>query len=216
MTCLPRKVYLMKGVFQMSSIEQQPGKTNNKTFMGREPLKILGIDPGTNVTGYGLVEICNKKPVIIDMGKITPKRGMDHYGRIKVLHEESIKLVERFQPDVMAIEAPFYGKDIQAMLKLGRAQGVIMVAALMHNIPIHEYAPLLVKQSITGMGRASKEQVAYFLQKVYHLKKLPDKMDITDAIAVAICHFIQLDRPQQEHEYKNWGDFIKKNPGRVK
>jgi crossover junction endodeoxyribonuclease RuvC len=184
--------------------------------MSSEPIKILGIDPGTNVTGFGLVEIRNKKPVILDMGKITPKRGMVHYERIKVLHEEALKLMVELKPDVMAIEAPFYGKDIQAMLKLGRAQGVIMVAALMHNVPIHEYAPLLVKQSITGMGRASKEQVAYFLQKVFHLKELPDTMDVTDAIAVAICHFIQLDRPQQKHEYKNWGDYIKKNPGRVK
>ncbi len=181
-----------------------------------EKLKILGIDPGTNVTGFGLVEIRNNKPVILDMGKITPKREMVHYERIKVLHEEALKLVEKYKPDVMAIEAPFYGKDIQAMLKLGRAQGVIMVAALIHNIPIHEYAPLLVKQSITGMGRASKEQVAYFLQKVYHLNELPDKMDITDAIAVAICHYIQMSRPQQKREYKNWGDFIKKNPDRVK
>ncbi len=150
------------------------------------------------------------------MGKIAPKKGSTHYERIKVLHEESLKLMVKFQPDVMAIEAPFYGKDIQAMLKLGRGQGAIMVAALMHNIPIHEYAPLLVKQSITGMGRASKEQVAYFLQKVYHLNELPETMDVTDAIAVAICHFIQLDRPQQKKEYKGWGDFVKKNPGRVK
>ena len=184
--------------------------------MSSESLKILGIDPGTSVTGYGLVEIRNKQPVILDMGKISPKRGSTHYQRIKVLHEESDKIIRRLQPDVLAIEAPFYGKDIQAMLKLGRGQGAIMVAALMHNIPIHEYAPLLVKQSITGMGRASKEQVAYFLQKVYHLKELPDKMDVTDAIAVAICHFIQLSRPQQKQEYKGWGDFVKKNPGRVK
>ncbi|MBN1984798.1 MAG: crossover junction endodeoxyribonuclease RuvC [Prolixibacteraceae bacterium] len=184
--------------------------------MNSETIKILGIDPGTNVTGYGLVEIQNKKPVILDMGKITPNRGMVHYERIKVLHEEALKLMEKYRPDVMAIEAPFFGKDIQAMLKLGRAQGVIMVAALMYNIPIYEYAPLLVKQSITGMGRASKEQVAYFLQKVYHLEQLPDKMDITDAIAVAICHFIQIDKPQKKKEYKNWNDFIKKNPGRVK
>jgi crossover junction endodeoxyribonuclease RuvC len=181
-----------------------------------EPLRILGIDPGTNITGYGLVEIRNNKPVILDMGKITPKKGLLHYDRIKVLHEESLKIVEKYRPDVMAIEAPFFGKDIQAMLKLGRAQGVIMVAALMHNVPIHEYAPLLVKQSITGMGRASKEQVAYFLQKVYHLTELPETTDVTDAIAVAICHYIQLSRPQQKSEFKNWGDFIKKNPGRIK
>ena len=184
--------------------------------MNSAPLKILGIDPGTNITGYGLVEIRNNKPVIIDMGKISPKRGMVHYERIKVLHEEALRLVEKYRPDVMAIEAPFYGKDIQAMLKLGRAQGVIMVAAMMSNIPVHEYAPLLVKQSITGMGRASKEQVAYFLQKVYNLTQLPETMDVTDAIAVAICHFIQQSRPRQKSEFKNWGDFVKKNPGRVK
>jgi len=180
-----------------------------------ENLKILGIDPGTTVTGYGLVEIRGKKPVILDKGKITPKKGSTHYDRLKVLHEGALKIVQKYQPDVMAIEAPFYGKDIQAMLKLGRGQGVIMAAALIYNIPIHEYAPLLVKQSITGMGRASKEQVAYFLQKVYHLDELPDQLDISDAIAVAICHFIQLDKPQKSKEYKGWGDFVKKNPGRV-
>ena len=150
------------------------------------------------------------------MGKISPQRGMVHYERIKVLHEEALRLVEKYRPDVMAIEAPFYGKDIQAMLKLGRAQGVIMVAAMMSDIPVYEYAPLLVKQSITGMGRASKEQVAYFLQKVYNLTRLPETMDVTDAIAVAICHFIQQSRPQQKSEFKNWGDFVKKNPGRVR
>jgi crossover junction endodeoxyribonuclease RuvC len=181
-----------------------------------ENLKILGIDPGTTVTGYGLVEIRGKKPVILDKGKITPRKGSSHYERLKILHGESLKIVEQLQPDVMAIEAPFYGKDIQAMLKLGRGQGVIMAAALINNIPIHEYAPLLVKQSITGMGRASKEQVAYFLQKVYHLDELPEQLDVSDAIAVAICHFIQLDKPQKSKEYKGWGDFVKKNPGRVK
>ncbi|MFW6309788.1 MAG: crossover junction endodeoxyribonuclease RuvC [Prolixibacteraceae bacterium] len=181
-----------------------------------ENLKILGIDPGTTVTGYGLVEIREKKPVILDKGKITPRKGSTHYERLKILHRESLKIVEQLQPDVMAIEAPFYGKDIQAMLKLGRGQGVIMAAALIHNVPVHEYAPLLVKQSITGMGRASKQQVAYFLQKVYHLDELPGQLDVSDAIAVAICHFIQLDKPQKSKEYRGWGDFVKKNPGRVK
>jgi crossover junction endodeoxyribonuclease RuvC len=181
-----------------------------------ESLKILGIDPGTTVTGYGLVEIRNKKPVILDKGKITPRKGSSHYERLKILHKGALKIIEQFQPDVMAIEAPFYGKDIQAMLKLGRGQGVIMAAALINGIPIHEYAPLLVKQSITGMGRASKQQVAYFLQKVYHLEELPNELDVSDAVAVAICHFIQMDKPQKNKEYKGWGDFVKKNPGRVK
>jgi len=181
-----------------------------------KPLRILGIDPGTTVTGYGLVEIRNKKPVILHMGNITPGKFKDHYQRLKVLHERSLHLVETYRPDVMAIEAPFYGKNVQSMLKLGRGQGVIMAAALMHGVPIHEYAPLLVKQSITGMGRASKEQVAYFLQKVYDLKEIESVLDETDAVAVAICHFIQLNKPQKSKEYKNWADFIKKNPDKVK
>lgn len=183
---------------------------------GEKPYKILGIDPGTTVTGYGIVEIWNKKPVILDMGKITPGKHVTHYDRLKVLHEDSLRIIEKYKPDVLAIEAPFYGKDIQAMLKLGRGQGVIMAAALVNDIPIFEYAPLLVKQSITGMGRASKEQVAYFLQKIYHLSEIPDKLDITDAIAVAICHFIQMDKPARSKEYKNWNDFIRKNPDRIK
>lgn len=181
-----------------------------------KPLRILGIDPGTTVTGYGLVEIRDKKPVILHMGNITPGKYSDHYQRLKVLHERSLHLVKTYQPDVMAIEAPFYGKNVQSMLKLGRGQGVIMAAALMLGIPIHEYAPLLVKQSITGMGRASKEQVAYFLQKVYNLTEIDKVLDETDAVAVAICHFIQLSKPQKSKEYKNWADFIKKNPDKVK
>lgn len=183
--------------------------------MDQKPLKILGIDPGTTVTGYGLVEIRNNRPVILNMGTLVPGRFADHYQRLKHLHERSLKLIEQYHPDVLAIEAPFYGKNVQSMLKLGRGQGVIMAAALFHSVPICEYAPLLVKQSITGMGRASKEQVAYFLQKVYHLTDLDQGLDATDAVAVAICHFIQQGKPQKNKEYKNWGDFIKKNPGRV-
>ena len=184
-------------------------------IMNQKPLRILGIDPGTTIAGYGLVEIREKKPVILHMGEIKPGKFSDHYQRLKVLHERALHLVREYKPDVMAIEAPFYGKNVQSMLKLGRGQGVIMAAALMHEVPIFEYAPLLVKQAITGMGRASKEQVAYFLQKVYHLKDIEQGLDATDAVAVAICHFIQLDKPQKSKEYKNWGDFVKKNPGKV-
>ncbi|HZH71319.1 MAG TPA: crossover junction endodeoxyribonuclease RuvC [Mariniphaga sp.] len=184
--------------------------------MDQKPLKILGIDPGTNVTGYGLIEIRNNQPVILNMGTLVPGRYADHYQRLKHLHERALHLVEQYRPDVMAIEAPFYGKNVQSMLKLGRGQGVIMAAALHFSVPIQEYAPLLVKQSITGMGRASKEQVKYFLQKVYNLTDLDQTLDATDAIAVAICHFIQMGKPQKNKEYKSWGDFVKKNPGRVK
>lgn len=183
--------------------------------MNNRSLRILGIDPGTTVTGYGLVEIRDNIPVILNMGTLVPGRYSDHYERLKHLHERALHLMEEYSPDVMAIEAPFYGKNVQSMLKLGRGQGVIMAAALHFSVPIQEYAPLLVKQSITGMGRASKQQVAYFLQKVYHLTDLNQSLDATDAVAVAICHFIQQAKPQTSKEYKNWEDYIKKNPDRV-
>ncbi len=181
----------------------------------KNPLRILGIDPGTTVAGYGLVEIRNKVPVILNMGTITPGKFADHYERLKYLHERALYIIKEYKPDVVALEAPFYGKNVQSMLKLGRGQGVIMAAALIYDLPIFEYAPLLVKQSITGMGRASKEQVAYFLQKVYHLDDIEKSLDATDAVAVAICHFIQSDKPQKSKEYKNWADFVKKNPGKI-
>jgi crossover junction endodeoxyribonuclease RuvC len=184
--------------------------------MKHKTIKILGIDPGTTVTGYGIVEIRDNRPVILNMGTLVPGRFTDHYQRLKHLHERALHLMEEYRPDVMAIEAPFYGKNVQSMLKLGRGQGVIMAAALHFSVPIHEYAPLLVKQSITGMGRASKEQVAYFLQKVYDLKDIDKGLDASDAVAVAICHFIQQGKPKRSKEYKDWNDFIKKNPGRIK
>ena len=184
--------------------------------MDQKSLKILGIDPGTMVTGYGLIEIINNQPVIIHMGTLVPGRYVDHYQRLKHLHERSLHIIKQYRPDVMAIEAPFYGKNVQSMLKLGRGQGVIMAAALHYSVPIYEYAPLLVKQSITGMGTASKHQVAYFLQKVYNLPDMDKGLDASDAVAVAICHFIQLGKPQKSREFKDWSDFIKKNPGRIK
>src|SRR5680860_807341 len=125
--------------------------------MDTKPLRILGIDPGTTIAGYGLVEIRDNKTVILNMGIIKPGKYADHYQRLKYLHERALHLVKEYQPDVMALEAPFYGKNVQSMLKLGRGQGVIMAAALFHSVPIFEYAPLLVKQAITGMGRASKD-----------------------------------------------------------
>ncbi len=183
--------------------------------MEKGSYKILGIDPGTVVTGYGLVQINGKKPAILTMGIMRPGKFDDHYQRLKYLHERALTLIDEFKPDIMALEAPFYGKNVQSMLKLGRAQGVIMAAGLYRSLPIFEYAPLLVKQSITGMGRASKEQVAYFLQNVFHLTDLPKELDATDAIAVAICHFIQQSKPSYAKGYKNWEEFIKKNPGRL-
>lgn len=181
-----------------------------------ESQRILGIDPGTSVTGYGLVQVTGKKPVILQMGIMRPGKFDDHYQRLQYLHRRALDIIEEYKPDVLAIEAPFYGKNVQSMLKLGRAQGVIMAAALFHSLPIFEYAPLLVKQAITGMGRASKEQVSYFLQNIFHLTDLPKELDATDAVAVAICHFIQQSKPVHDKGYKSWEEYIKKNPGRIK
>lgn len=183
--------------------------------MTEEKYTILGIDPGTAVSGYGLVQVSEKKPIILHMGVMRPGKFDDHYQRLKYLHTRTLAVIDEFKPDLMALEAPFFGKNVQSMLKLGRAQGVIMAAGLYRSLPIYEYAPLLVKQSITGMGRASKEQVAYFLQNVFHLTDLPKELDATDAVAVAICHFLQQSKPKHAGEYRNWEDFIRKNPGRI-
>ena len=177
---------------------------------------ILGIDPGTSITGYGVIKIIGTTPELISIGAIDLSKYEDHYLKLKHIFDRTIGIIDEYNPDELAIEAPFYGKNVQSMLKLGRSQGVAMAAALYHNLPIFEYAPLKVKQAITGMGRASKEQVAYFLQKMYGLADLPTELDASDAIAVAFCHHLQQGRPSQEKAYSGWGDFIRKNPDRVK
>ncbi|MCF8357750.1 MAG: crossover junction endodeoxyribonuclease RuvC [Prolixibacteraceae bacterium] len=177
---------------------------------------ILGIDPGSNVMGYGILNVVDKKTTIATMGIITPGKYKTHYEKLKYIFDRVLSVIEEYKPDEVALEAPFYGKNVQSMLKLGRAQGVAMAAALQHGLPIFEYAPLKVKQAITGMGRASKEQVAYFLQKMYGIENLPKALDATDAVAVAFCHWLQSNRPKQQKEFRNWEDFIRKNPGRVK
>jgi len=177
---------------------------------------ILGIDPGTNVMGYGLIKVENNKTSIITMGVITTGKFDTHYEKLKYIFTRILSVIDEYKPTDVALEAPFFGKNVQSMLKLGRAQGVAMAAALYRDLPIFEYAPLKVKQAITGMGRASKEQVAYFLQKMYGITDLPKELDATDAIAVAFCHHLQQGRPTQEKAYTGWGDFIRKNPGRVK
>ncbi|MGQ8336023.1 crossover junction endodeoxyribonuclease RuvC [Sunxiuqinia sp. A32] len=184
--------------------------------MGKIAKRILGIDPGTIVMGYGLIEVENDKPRIVQTGVVKTKGYNDHYLRLKHIFTRTRHLIEDYLPDELAIESPFYGKDIQAMLKLGRAQGIIMGLALEKDIPVFEYAPLRVKQAITGMGRASKEQVAYFLKNMFKENELPKELDATDALAVAVCHYLQLKNPVAGKSYKGWGDFIKKNPGRVK
>ncbi len=177
---------------------------------------ILGIDPGSNVMGYGLLKVENNKTSIVAMGIISPGKFGTHYEKLKYIFDRVMGIISEYKPDSMALEAPFFGKNVQSMLKLGRAQGVAMSAALYYNLPIFEYAPLKVKQSITGMGRASKEQVAYFLQKMYGMTELPKEMDATDAVAVAFCHYLQQGKPAQQKEFNSWNDFIRKNPKRVK
>lgn len=178
---------------------------------------ILGIDPGTNIMGYGLLGIRQKKPELIVMGVIKLSRFSDHYLRLRRIFERVTSIVTQHLPDEMAIEAPFFGKNVQSMLKLGRAQGVAMAAALTRDIPIREYAPLSVKQSITGSGAASKQQVANMLKHLLHIpeNKMPALLDATDALAVALTHFYETSKPQLAAGPKNWAEFLAKNPDRI-
>ncbi len=178
---------------------------------------ILGIDPGTNVMGYGLLGITGKKPEMIVMGVIKLGKLGDHYLRLRRIHERVTQIVTTYLPDELAIEAPFFGKNVQSMLKLGRAQGVAMAAALARDIPVKEYPPLSVKQSITGSGAASKEQVANMLRHLLDIpkEKMPDLLDATDALAVALTHFYETGKPQIASGPKSWADFLAKNPDRL-
>lgn len=178
---------------------------------------ILGIDPGTNVMGYGLLGITGKKPEMIVMGVIKLGKLGDHYLRLRRIYERVTQIVTTYLPDELAIEAPFFGKNVQSMLKLGRAQGVAMAAALARDIPVREYPPLSVKQSITGSGAASKEQVANMLRHLLDIpkEKMPDLLDATDALAVALAHFYETGKPQIASGPKSWADFLAKNPDRL-
>lgn len=187
------------------------------TALMRERI-ILGIDPGTTVMGYGIIRVINNTPEVITMGVIHLSKLPDHYVKLKRIFDRVVSLIDEFHPDELAIEAPFFGKNVQSMLKLGRAQGVAMSAALSRDIPIFEYAPLKIKMSITGNGQAAKEQVASMLQKILKIPQenmLPE-LDATDGLAAALCHFYQSNRPVQEKSYNSWKDFIAKNPKRVK
>ena len=178
---------------------------------------ILGIDPGTQVMGYGVLRVLNNKPSLIAMGVLQLSKYDDHYLKLRRIFERVIGLVDEYLPDELAIEAPFFGKNVQSMLKLGRAQGVAMAAALSRDIPIFEYAPLKIKMSITGNGKAAKEQVAYMCQnylKIPDVNMLP-QLDATDGLAAALCHYFQTNNPTQDKKFNSWKDFINKNPGKV-
>ena len=179
---------------------------------------ILGVDPGTTIMGYGLIKIIDNKPFLLAMGILELEKMDDHYLRLRRIFERITGLIDEFLPDELAIESPFYGKNVQSMLKLGRAQGVAMAAALSRDLPIFEYAPLKIKMSITGNGRASKEQVANLLQRFLNIpqENMLPQLDATDGLAAALCHFFQSGRPQSEAPYTSWKDFVNKNNKRIK
>jgi len=179
---------------------------------------ILGIDPGTTLLGYGVIRCTGKNSVeLIVLGVIELKKYTDHYLKLKAIFERVQQLVEQYLPDEVAIESPFFGKNVQSMLKLGRAQGVAMAAALSRSVPIFEYAPRKIKLSITGQGNASKEQVAAMLQSILGIKDFQQKhLDATDGLAAAVCHHYQSSQTVTVSKAKNWSEFIKDNPTRLK
>ena len=179
---------------------------------------ILGVDPGTNVMGYGVLRTVGNKANVMAMGVIDMRKIADPYLRLGKIFERVTGIIDEYLPDEMAIEAPFFGKNVQSMLKLGRAQGVAIAAAIRHDVPIHEYAPLKIKMAITGQGQASKEQVADMLRRLLKLDEqdMPKFMDATDALGAAYCHFLQRNAPESEHKYGSWKDFVNRNQCRVK
>jgi crossover junction endodeoxyribonuclease RuvC len=181
---------------------------------------ILGIDPGTKVMGYGLVKEVGTKIELISLGVVKMEKIDDHMLKLQRIFEKTVALIDNYHPDCMAIEAPFYGKNIQVMLKLGRAQGVCMAAALSRSIEITEYAPRKIKQSITGNGNATKEQVAAMLQNLLKFTETPDFLDATDGLAVAVCHSFQRistgkGSSKTKKAYSGWDTFVKDNAKRV-
>ncbi len=166
--------------------------------------------------GYGLLKCTGKDPFMLALGAIELSKFGNHYLKLQRIFERTLHLIDQYHPDEMAIEAPFYGKNVQSMLKLGRAQGVAMAAGLYRSLPIFEYAPLKIKLAITGQGKASKEQVAVMLQRILDIKELPGNLDATDGLAAALCHFYQGGLPEKVSSYKSWKEFIAKNPDRLK
>jgi len=165
--------------------------------------------------GFGIIEVANKKMKLIELNELKLTKIKDHYLRLKLIFERTIELIEKFNPDEIAIEAPFFGKNVQSMLKLGRAQGVAMAAGLSRQIPVTEYSPKKIKMAITGNGNASKEQVAKMLQTLLLIKELPKNLDSTDGLAAAVCHFYNSDKLISDKKYSSWNSFIKNNPNKI-
>ena len=176
---------------------------------------ILGIDPGTTIMGYGIIHIKGNKMEMMTMGVIHLSKLNEHADKLKRIFERTIKLIDEYKADEMALEAPFFGKNVQSMLKLGRAQGVAMAAGLYRNIPIFEYAPKKIKMSITGKGRSSKEQVAAMLKSLLKINEMPKHLDASDGLAAAVCHYFQNKKNIQEKSYSGLSSFLKDNPDRL-
>lgn len=176
---------------------------------------ILGIDPGTTIMGFGLIKVVNKKMEFIQLNELQLSKFDDHYMKLRRIFERTLELIDTHHPDEIAIEAPFFGKNVQSMLKLGRAQGVAMAAGLSRDIPITEYEPKKIKMAITGNGNASKEQVAKMLQQLLGLKELPKKMDSTDGLAAAVCHFFNSGKATAGKSYTGWEAFVNQNKERI-
>ncbi len=172
---------------------------------------ILGIDPGTTIMGFGLIKVENKQMKFLQLNELQLSKYSDPYVKLKLIFERTIELIDTYHPDEIAIEAPFFGKNVQSMLKLGRAQGVAMAAGLSREIPITEYLPKKIKMAITGNGNASKEQVAKMLQSLLGLKSLPKNLDSTDGLAAAVCHFYNSGRTEVGKSYSGWAAFVKQN-----
>ncbi len=183
--------------------------------MSKEKI-ILGIDPGTTIMGFGLIKVVNKKMEFVQLNELHLKKYGDHYLKLKHIFERTVELIDTYHPDEIAIEAPFFGKNVQSMLKLGRAQGVAMAAGLSREVPITEYSPKKIKMAITGNGNASKEQVAKMLQSLLKLKELPKNLDATDGLAAAVCHFYNEGRVEVGKSYTGWAAFVKQNEKRIK
>lgn len=179
---------------------------------------ILGIDPGTVVMGYGLIEINGSSIKLLEMDILKPGKVDDPYRKLQLIYNTVSGLIIKYKPDVFAIEAPFFGKNVQSMLKLGRAQGVAIAAAMRHGLDVTEYSPKKVKQSVTGNGNASKEQVLKMLQRLLNFKDDPKYFDASDALAVAVCHYFQENTllACTGSKVNGWDDFLKKNPLRLK
>ena len=200
----------------------------------KEIYRILGIDPGTNYTGYGVLEVDGRTLRSVVIGEIDLHKIEDPYAKLRYIFDSVSRLVKEFEPREVALESPFFGQNVQSMLKLGRAQGVAMAAALSHNVDVFEYAPSRIKQAVVGLGSASKEQIAGIVMKTLHITEKPKKLDATDGMAVALCHYYSISSPinqalggvkvkglggdkvARKRGTKSWEQFLRENPDRVK